>query len=305
MTLLPPPLALLALFAAACTPPGGDTGVDTDTGPDLDTGWIPTDTGGEDVRCVGDDDGSVDMEEYVVEVEADIHVLYTVNSPGTTVDVPDLEGDGRADGTRYWDFSAVDDEADETWSAAVASLSGTWFEGYFPDATYYVGIDASEETYGVYEVDEEGERLLLSGMVSATEGDILLEYTEPVVVFEFPVVAGKSWSSDHVEAVGTYEGVEYPYDSFGTTTRLYHTYAFSVDEEGVVEVPAGSFDVLRVDLAQEFVAENSFYGEISSVEMRAAFFLAECTGLVARVRSEEGATRPDFERATEYLRLGF
>jgi hypothetical protein len=73
----------------------------------------------------------------------------------------------------------------------------------------------------------------------------------------------------------------------------------SVDAVGVLRVPAGEFDVtrVRVDLSQTvpftiFGMENITYT-----------FLAECYGVIARVRSTDGEENAEFTEAAEYRRL--
>ena len=298
---------LLALLVGCPAPK--DTGDPSDT--DLETGDSTEtqetgETGDtEPEGCEADGDGRISWSEFLADPTLGITALYQVNQPGTEVEVPDLAGEDQGDGTFAWDFTAPTDE-DDTWSVTIRTLEGTWFADSFPDATYYVGLDASDTTWGIYKVDDAQERLFLLGLASAQEGESLLMYDEPVVVFEFPVADGKSWSSDAVEARGLYEGTEYPAD-FGLagTVHLYHTYRFEVDGTGSLSVPMGTFDVLRLRLYQEMSADNSLYGNVDTISQYAYFYLAECTGLVARVRSRDDERSPDFQVATEYLRLGF
>lgn len=299
-------LILLALVACSNRMPTDQTEVvDTDDTGLVDTG-DPGDTGETDEPiCVPDHDGSISWEELVADPALDVQATWTSNQAGTVVSV-DVEGTDQGDGSYVWDFTSPTDQ-DVTWSSSLVGLQGLWFADSFPTATYVVGLDTSGDLLGVYQVDEASERLLLLGVASVEEGEALLVYTEPVVAFEYPLVAGKSWSSVEVEATGHYEGEDYPqdYGIYGVV-GLRHTYRFQVDRHGTAQVPLGDFDVLRVRLTQQMTAVNETYGTTLATDTQSAyFFMTECTGLVARIRSEEGVERPDFDKATEYLRLGF
>ncbi|MBT3217514.1 MAG: hypothetical protein HN348_00350 [Proteobacteria bacterium] len=256
--------------------------------------------------CVPDGDGRVSFDEFSADPSLGINAIYTTNAPGGAVNVPSMAGTSNGDGTFGWDFSSVA-VADQSWTVAIAHPEELWFASYFPEATYIVGMDASESVYGVYRVDAAAERLELLGMATADKYKAgLIKYEEPVVVFEFPLSYERSWQSGRVKASGRWEGTDYPVD-FGLAgeVTLQHSYGFEVDRRGTVAVPLGSFDVLRLRSNQLMEAVNSITGTFASEKTILYFYIAECTGLVARVRSTDGETDPDFNEASEYLRLGF
>ncbi len=309
------PLHLLPLLLLLGCPPTNDTAVedsepdtedtadaDTDADGDTDT---DTDADTDTETCVPDGDGRIEWAEFVADPSLGIVAGYTTNQPGTTVTVPPVGGVDQGDGSWSWDFSAPD-AADAEWDVSLSLPSDHWFAPHYPDATYVVGLDASEEVLGVYRVNDNAERLELLGLASAEEssGDYLV-YEEPVVVFDFPLAVGNSWSSTEIQADGHWEGEDYPAD-FGWhgTVTLHHSYGFEVDRAGSLEAPLGGFDALRVRGDQRMEAVNSLYGGFAEESMITYFYVAECAGLVARVRSTEGERDPDFDRASEYLRLG-
>lgn len=293
-------LPLLVLLTA-CTPSAEkphDTGTtDTGTGetgtPADDTGETG-DTGPE--ACQGDGDGRITFDEFVADPTLGIRARYTVNAAGSMVAVPSA--------TAAWDFTGTT-PSDVTWEIGIQAPADAWFADLFPEATYYVGLDAAEETYGIYRVDTAAERLLLLGMATATPHGGYLVYAEPVVVFEFPLTLDRTWDNVAVEAEGTWEGTTYPadYGAAGVVT-LEHTYRFQVDATGTAEVPLGTFEALRVRLDQSLSAVNSWSGPFATETMITYFYVAECTGLVARIRSTEGERDPAFTQGSEYLRLG-
>ena len=305
-----PMYMLLSLMTSGCPSPDDSTApVDTgpvDTGPrdSGDTG--PVDTG-ETASCVPDGDGRITWSEFVADPALGISAIYTTNAAGSTVTVPSVGGVEQSDGSFSWDFGTIHSDTDTQWTIGLGFPHDAWFSEHFPTATYTVGLDASEELLGVYWVNADAERLELLGMASsdASVGDVLV-YEEPVVVFDFPLFVGNAWENQRVQADGPWEGEEYPAD-FGWhgTVTLHHSYSFDVDRAGSLEVPMGSFQVLRMRVDQRMEAINSTYGSFAEENLISYFWVAECTGLIARVRSTPDEGDPDFTQASEYLRLGF
>ncbi len=75
--------------------------------------------------------------------------------------------------------------------------------------------------------------------------------------------------------------------------------------EGRITVPAGSWDVLRLLLDLRMEVGYLMGAPLAVERFKIYDFLAECVGLVARVRSTEGELDSFFGQATEYKRLGF
>jgi len=304
LTLLPLLLSLGCPLADDSADPDDTGPTDTDTADTADTG--PVDTG-EPPGCVPNGDGRIDWSEFVADPALGINAVYTTNTSGSVVTVPPVGGVDQGDGSFAWDFSTVDAGSDTQWTIRLAEPGDAWFAEHFPTATYTVALDASEAMLGVYRVNDTTERLELLGLASADEGlgDVLV-YEEPVVVFEFPISVGNSWSSEAVQADGHWEDEDYPAD-FGWhgVVTLHHSYAFEVDRAGTLEAPLGSFEVLRLRADQRMEAVNSLYGTFAEETQLSYFYVAECTGLVARIRSTGDERDPDFDQAGEYLRLGF
>ncbi len=300
----------LACLLGACQPPtdSAETGESRDSAPGDTSPQDSADTAdtSDTDACLPDHDGSIRFDEFVADPALGIQAMYTVNAAGETVSVAGVGGVVGQDGLYAWDFSAIDTSSDSTWTVALQEPEGAWFQEHFQQASYTVGLDASEAILGIYRVNDSAERLELLGMATAEPDGGLLVYQEPVVVFEFPLTLDNSWANDQVQADGSWEGQDYPIDyGWAGVVTLEHSYSFHVDRAGVAQVPLGGFDVLRLRLDQVVEATNSISGPFATETMISYFYLAECTGLVARIRSTEGETDPDFERASEYLRLGF
>lgn len=283
---------------------GTDSGDTQDSQDSEDTQDSSDTSDTSDDRCVPNGDWRIDFSEFVADPTLGLVAASTVNEPGSTVEIPDQDGVDDGAGGRTWDFSEATSE-DRLWDIGLSELEGFWFADEFPDATYTVPLDASEESYGIYKVDADAEKLLLLGMASATQDFTLLKYASPISVFEFPIRTDRSWASVDVEASGTFEGESYPidYGLYGVVS-LQHTYTMSVDLQGSAKVPLGTYDVLRLKLEQSFKAVNSISGPFAENTQISYFYVTECTGLVARVRGVQDETDPDFHLASEYLRLG-
>jgi hypothetical protein len=273
-----------------------DTGaVGPDAGPAPDTGPPP-------LVCVGDGDDRITAAELPIVLPTGtgpgVSVLYSVNRPGTTARV-DLSGTWQ-DGTLVWDFRGFDEDRDQVVADVLLRPAEYWFADAFPDADWAGTIDAEGATLGLYRQDPGDGSVALLGLASVAEGETLLRYETPVTLYRFPIAKGDSYAALDVEARGHHDGFDYP---FGTL-RLVHEYRFTVDRVGELRVPAGTFRALRIAAEVEARAENLGVPAVTE-RHRVYYFLAECSGLVARVASPSGDARPESPTAAEYRRLGF
>jgi hypothetical protein len=261
-----------------------------------ETNEISTDTPSDTlVACEGDGDGIITASELGILVDAVIS--YRVNASETVVDIPDLAGEPCEQGL-CWDLSG-DNEADEVVADSVNGIADYWFADRFPTDAYVIPLDARTGSLGVYRKTDDALELL--GMASEAEGETALAYDPPVALLAFPLQKGAAWDVT-AEAVGLFEGDSYP-NAFGVQIR--HTYAFLVNGAGRIQVPAGSWDVLRLLLDLRMEVGTLFGPPLAIERFKVYDFLAECVGLVARVRSTEGELDSFFDQATEYKRLGF
>jgi hypothetical protein len=251
------------------------------------------------IACAPDHDGVLAADEVQVAVGASI--TYTVNGGGATVSVPDLAG-APCEAGLCWDLSAPQ-AADEIVVDEVAALSGEahWFAPDFADLddAVVIPLNPHEGTLGVYRKTDEA--LWLVGMVSEAPQATSLRYDPPVPLVRFPLAKFVTYEVE-AEAAGLYDGDTYP-NLYGV--QVVHRYHFVVDGEGALTVPAGTFEVLRLSLDLTMEIRNALGVPFYTERYKVIDFLAECLGLVARLRSTEGEMDPFFGVATEYKRLGF
>ncbi|MBM4395185.1 MAG: hypothetical protein FJ087_05800 [Deltaproteobacteria bacterium] len=249
--------------------------------------------------CRPDDDGIVTASEMAVAIGAS--VSYTV-AIGDAVPIGDLAGTACGD-LLCWDLSAPA-PGDAVVVDTVRLASDLWFGDRFGPGDFVVPLDPGDGTVGVYRKAEAG--LLMTGIASEAEGATCLVYAPPVLLLALPMKKFDSWETE-AEAAGVHDGVEYPAD-YGLmgTVRLFHRYSFLVNGDGRVTVPAGTFRALRVLLDLRMEARNSLNPVPVATQHRKVYdFVADCVGLVARVRSQDAEMKTFFSTATEYRRLGF
>ncbi|MEZ4443689.1 MAG: hypothetical protein R3B72_31750 [Polyangiaceae bacterium] len=198
----------------------------------------------------------------------------------------DTAGSEDVDGSRTWDLS-VTLSGDHGLVVATLPLAGTWYESSYPGASYAARLADSAELLGIFEVGTDA--LRLRGVVSPDPGITRTEltYDPPVLVVDFPVSEGKSWTTTST-VTGLAQGVAVFYTE---------AYAFDVDARGTAITPLGEFDVLRVH--SELVRTvGGFPTTIQSHN-----FMAECFGSVAAITSEDHELEREFTAAAEVRRL--
>jgi len=254
--------------------------------------------------CAGDADGVIDIDEVVVAPDLQVSATFTVNGAGT---IAALEAPGgfEEDGEWIWDIGEVEPGRDELVTVGPRSLVGRWYEALYPEDAFDALLDGPAGMMGIYRLDEADGALILLGVASREEGDYLV-YDPPVPLLTYPLADGDAWTPEDAAAEGVVAGESYPQDLGDEgTVFLVHTYDVTVDGTGVIRLPAGDIDVLRVRVEHRQEAYNSIAGLFAADASRATMFVAECLGVVARLRSLPDEVAPDFDEATEVLRLGF
>ena len=264
----------LALPAGADLSSGGP-GDDLATGPRLDL------AGGSDAvapQCRIDNNGILTREEapFIVGLGG----LYLVNGGGMNVPVVVRPQNNT------WDYSAPAANDVKVFDQLLTA-NGAWWSPDYPGATHAQKIDASSGLLGVYQATADS--LLLLGVVSETGGltQTSLKYATPIAVLKFPLQLGTTWVGES-DVTGLVSGVFF-------TAR--EKYTFTVDARGMTRVPVGTFDSLRlrIDYKQS-------YGLLTTTRIQ-YLHLAECFGLVARLRSKDNEQIAEFAQATEYRRM--
>jgi len=255
--------------------------------------------------CVGDGDGAVSYGEMVAAPELGITSYFTVNRPGTTVLIDDPAGSPQQDDELAWDLLEVDPQRDEIYEVGPQALEEQWFAALFPDDAFATLLDGPSAMLGIYRLDDDEQALMLLGIAAEEQGDYLV-YDPPVPMLRFPLEDGDGWTPADADASGVVDGEVYPRDLGDEgVVSLVHSYSFEVDGSGRVMLPFGGVEVLRVRVVHRQEAYNSIAGLFAADSSRATMFVSECLGVVARLRSQPDEVEPDFEEASESLRLGF
>ncbi|HXU72521.1 MAG TPA: hypothetical protein VN947_24530 [Polyangia bacterium] len=253
----------------------GDMGAAVDLATPIPDGWNPDALT---ATCTFNGDGTITRAEetFIVGLGA----LFAVNAPSTTVPVDNVAHSG------VWDFSdPVSGEAKQF--DQLVDPSGQWWGADYPTATYGERIDDGQQAYGVFRVG--ADKLEMLGVVSDQNGfnRTELTYTTPIVVLQFPLSVGTTWTSES-DVSGTASGVAF---------FAHEKYVFSVGERGMTKVPAATFDTLRIKMSY-----TQTYGALVTTRIT-YLHMAECYGAVARVRSQDDETSANFTTAAEYRRL--
>jgi hypothetical protein len=270
---------------------GGDTGGNGTGGGSPDGGGTSTvsgdtsggtggsDAGGTPGLCAPNGDGLIERAE--IPLSAGLHAIFR-----TAQDAPIDTAGAVTGGTIAWDLD-VALPGDHHELVELQPMEGLWFAESFPDASYAAKLTDEEDLLGVFRITPSA--LLLLGVVSP-EGGLLrteLSYEPPAVVLEFPIEEGATWESTSAVA-GVLTGVAALYQE---------EYASEVDAAGTLDIPLGTFDVLRIDT--ELVRTAGFVVTTS----RTYLFSAECFGTVASIRSKLNETEAEFPIAAEVRRL--
>lgn len=230
--------------------------------------------------CMPNGDGQITRAE--VPLRAGLYATYKV-----ATDTPvDTVGEEQGDGTRRWDLSG---ELENDHRVVVEALDprGRWFSPDFTEASYVTPLSDEDDLLGVFQINDEA--LLLLGVVSPEDGLYAtnFSYDPPVVVLDFPIEDGKTWTTESTVS-GTALGVPVYYSE---------DYTSQVDATGELETPYGTFDVMRVRVELERVIN------FIPTDVRTYMFVSECFGTVATMRSEDNEGEVEFTTAAEVRRL--
>jgi hypothetical protein len=245
---------------------------------------------GDSGACVPNADGRIDRAEFPV--RAGLRATYTY---GTNVAI-DLAGITTGTETR-WNFKGPF-TSDTTRVVDVQAPAGKWWAAAFPSASYALTLGASGDLLGVFTLG--ATELALAGVVSPSDGatKTQLAYDPAPAFLRFPLRVGDSWTSTST-VTGTAQGL-----AIGplTGTQYTETYATTVDAAGTVEVPFGTFKVVRV--LTSLTRRNQAGLPIATLpDRKTVAFVAECFGTVASATSAGGETRALFTTASELQRL--
>ncbi len=230
--------------------------------------------------CAPNHDGVIDRAE--TPLAAGLNAKFLVSGQAAV----DSAGTAQGDGSRSWDFSAGL-SGDHLVLVETQPLEGKWFATKFPGASYAARLSESSDLLGVFEVTNTS--LLLRGVVSPADGLTRTEltYAPAVVVLDFPLKEGKTWSTS-ANVNGLAQGVLAAYTE---------SYESSIDAHGSLKAPFGEFPVLRTR-----VVLTRKVGIVTTV-VRSYLFGSECFGTVASLVAKDNVATTEVSEAAELRRL--
>jgi hypothetical protein len=148
-------------------------------------------------------------------------------------------------------------------------------------------LSESSDLLGVFEVTSTS--LLLRGVASPTDSltKTQLTYTPAVVVQDFPLSEGKTWTTTS-NVTGLAQGVLVNYSE---------KYASFVDAHGTLKAPYGEFPVLRTRTVL-----TRTIGIVTTI-VRTYLFGTECFGTVASIAAKDNEPNAEVSSAAEVRRL--
>ena len=241
-------------------------------------------------ECLPNLDGQVEGDE--LPVAFGVSTAYLVSPSGAEQQV-DVAGSVDDTGRLAWNWTSST-AGDETVLFAPTAITERWYDAQFSDGEFAVPLDASGTVEAVYRRDDTA--LWLLGMASAqsdpAEGQTLIVYDEPVVLYSLPIELDAQWSS-----VGTYSNGLLR----GQPIAGQDEYTGVVDALGQMHLPGVTFAYahrVRLDVTAQTIVGDP-------VTQRQISFVSECFGEVARATSRLGEGEPDFQVATEVRRFTF
>jgi hypothetical protein len=241
--------------------------------------------------CVPNLDGKIESRELVPQVGIPATYLVSPFGKDRTVDVV---GKTNAQGKLVWAFSA-DFADDQVARIAAQKIDGKWYASSFAAVSnpIVVASDVAGRTEGVYTQNDQG--FFLHGIASVApdvpEGKTLLVYTQPVMVYRFPLEPGAAWTSVGEVKNGMLRGL--PFASRDT-------YEIKVDGAGELGLP--DFILTQALRVRTNVSIQPSAGQLTT--QRQVGFLFECLGEVTRATSKLNEPAENFTIASEVRRLG-
>ncbi len=240
------------------------------------------------LNCVPNLDGQIVRMELQPSIGTPVNFLFS--PAGEERDV-DLVGSEIADGMRHWDLG-IDYGSDRVAQITAIDPSMQWYASTFPNAVVAVATDPSGSIDALYSLDDHGFYLLglASHEMSPPEGQTLLPYATPIVLFQLPLAPGSTWISA-ADNSGTLRGLPY---------AGHDTYENEVPSMGELVLPDLTFtQAMRVATR---VTISPTAG--APILRRQTTFVFECFGQVASVTARDGDDTQDFTTAASMQRFG-
>jgi len=248
---------------------------------------IESDGGLAPLTCFPNRNGQIEAEEF--EPVIGIFATYLVSPEGVQREV-DLTGTDLGGGRQRWVWTQSFADDMEV-RVAAETIDAQWFASSFPNADFVTDFETAGSIFkAIYQKDDQSMRLL--GLASAeenpAEGQTLMVYDEPIVLYQFPIVRDQTLISSSRVANAMFRGLNYAGN---------HLYETTVVSAGQMELPDYIFeDVLKVQTRVTIDAANG-------LQTWQVSYLTECFGEVARAVSQTGEPESNFSTAASLRRL--
>ncbi|MGD9486968.1 MAG: T9SS type A sorting domain-containing protein [Calditrichaceae bacterium] len=210
-----------------------------------------------------------------------------------STDVPIPVNVGTTGGPQTWTFTLNDFPNGETYTTTIVNPSTTPFAQEFQssDHAWFSVFD----TFSVYfYLDLTSTELLgLGSGTSDPDTTYIQKYIPYDKILQFPLSMGTTWNSNYADTFSSPDMFEIIDSTSSTST---------VDAWGTINVPAGTFDCLRIrteDTDFTFFISDGVIVFSDTSRYISYFWITENEGLLADVSSTEGETNPNFTEADD------
>ena len=203
---------------------------------------------------------------------------------------------GSAGANQSWDLSSVTVQS-FVFTLDYLSPQGTPYENDFPTANFVSSFsDTFGTSYTYAEVTSSNFSSLGSAIYIPSLDTTLFSFTNDDRV-PLPLIFNSSWVSTEADTFG--DPATFAFVSLDTTTN-------TVDGWGTLQLPAGSFDCLRVRFDTKSTEITIVAGNVISVVTTNSIgytWISKDNFILAEAESQDGDTNPNFTDAAEFQRL--
>ncbi|MGD9898602.1 MAG: T9SS type A sorting domain-containing protein [Calditrichaceae bacterium] len=201
---------------------------------------------------------------------------------------------GSTGGPQTWTFTLNDFPNGETYTTTIVNPSTTPFAQDFQNSDH--AWLSEFDTLSVYFYLDLTSTELLGLGSGSSDGDTtyVQKYNPSDRILKFPLSMGTTWTSNYIENISGSDMFEIIDSTSSTST---------VDAWGTINIPAGSFNCLRVKTEETdfsfFISDGIIVFSDTSSYI-SYYWITENEGLLADVSSMEGETNPNFTEADDF-----
>lgn len=231
----------------------------------------------------------IESSEYDVNFGSEVYLYNAEDTLGTGYDV----NVGTTGGPQTWTFSFAQFPDGHIDTLTVVEPATTPFAADFPSADHV--WYSTVESFDFYQFfDLTTSYLLMPGVALLNDSGQTIHLNEPPEkLFPFPAQMGASWQNTYVNRFGT------P----GEYEQIDSTSSFSeIDAWGMIVLPSGSFDCLRV-FEQTYEYTFTYYGGVlvwSDTSSQISYmWITENTGFLANINSFDDEQNVNFTKSPD------